>query len=207
LPGFYLPFSQFVPFSQSANSGLRTIHGWFSTAWIVRQSYDGAVSEPIMRRVMAEIDPQLAVSAVRNIDDVRNTTLSRQRILMTLVGALGALALFLAAIGIHALIASGVAERTRELGIRMALGATVGQTIRDAAMPGIIMAVVGLGIGCAIAVGASGLVRSLLWGVKENDPATFIAVIGALLAVAVTASIMPALRVRRVDPVALLRSE
>jgi ABC-type antimicrobial peptide transport system permease subunit len=160
-----------------------------------------------MRRVMAEIDPQLAVSAVRNIDEVRNTTLSRQRILMTLVGALGALALFLAAIGIHALIASGVAERTRELGIRMALGATVGQTIRDAAMPGIIMAVVGLGIGCAIAVGASGLVRSLLWGVKENDPATFIAVIGALLAVAVTASIMPALRVRRVDPVALLRSE
>ncbi|HWI18085.1 MAG TPA: ABC transporter permease [Vicinamibacterales bacterium] len=201
LPGFYMPFSQFP------GGGLRTIHGWFSTAWIVRQSYDGAVNEPILRRAMAEIDPQLAVSAVRAIDDVRGATLSRQRMLMMLVGALGGLALFLAAIGIHALIASGVAERTRELGIRMALGATVGQTVRDAAMPGLIMATAGLAIGCAIAYGATGLIRSLLWGVKENDPMTFVAVVGALLAVAATASVVPALRVRKLDPVSLLRSE
>ena len=126
---------------------------------------------------------------------------------MMLVAALGGLALFLAAIGIHALISSGVTERTRELGIRMALGATVGQTIRDAAMPGIIMAVAGLVIGCAIAYGASGLIRNLLWGVQENDPMTFVAVVGALLAVAVMASVLPALRVRKLDPVSLLRSE
>ena len=75
---------------------------------------------------------------------------------MMLVAALGGLALFLAAIGIHALIASGVTERTRELGIRMALGATVGQTIRDAALPGIIMAIAGLVVGCVVAYGASG---------------------------------------------------
>ena len=121
--------------------------------------------------------------------------------------SLGGLALFLAAIGIHALIASGVAERTLELGIRMALGATVGQTIREAAMPGIVMAVAGLTIGCVAAYGASGLIRSLLWGVRENDPMTFVAVVAVLLAVAVTASIVPALRVRKFDPVALLRSE
>jgi predicted permease len=201
LPGFYMPFSQF------ARGGLRTIHGWFSTAWIVREAYDGAAAEPILRRVMAEVDPQLAVSAVRGVDEVRGASLSRQRMLMMLVASLGGLALFLAAIGIHALIASGVAERTRELGIRMALGATVGQTVRDAAMPGIVMAIAGLAIGCAVAYGASGLIRSLLWGVKENDPMTFAAVIGALLAVAVTASIVPALRVRKLDPVSLLRSE
>jgi predicted permease len=201
LPGFYMPFSQFSP------GGLRTIHGWFSTAWIVRQSSAGAVSEPVLRRAMSEIDSQLAVSAVRGIGDVRNATLSRQRILMLLVAALGGLALFLAAIGIHALIASGVSERMRELGIRMALGATVGQTIRDAALPGIAMATAGLAIGCAIAYGASGLIRSLLWGVKENDPLTFAAVVGALLTVAVAASVMPALRVRKLDPVSLLRSE
>ena len=201
LPGFYLPFSQFP------GGGLRTIHGWFSTAWIVRQAHDGAVNELIMRRAMAEIDPQLAVSAVRSVDDVRATALSRQRILMMLVAALGGLALFLAAIGIHALISSGVNERTRELGIRMALGATVGQTIRDAALPGITMAIAGLVAGCVVAYGASGYIRSLLWGVKENDPVTFVAVIGALLTVAVAASVMPALRVRKLDPVALLRSE
>jgi predicted permease len=120
LPGFYVPFSQFP------GGGLRTIHGWFSTAFIVRQAYDGAVTEPVLRRAMAEIDPQLAVSAVRGVDDVRSASLSRQRILMMLVAALGGLALFLAGIGIHALISSGVTERTRELGIRMALGATAG---------------------------------------------------------------------------------
>jgi len=201
LPGFYMPFSQFP------GGGLRTIHGWFSTAWIVRQTQDGAVNEPALRRAMAEIDPQLAVSAVRGVDDVRAATLSRQRMLMLLVGVLGGLALFLAAIGIHALISSGVAERTRELGIRMALGATVGQTIRDAALPGILMAAAGLVIGSAIAYGASGLIRSLLWGVTENDPMTFIAVTGTLLSVAIAASLLPALKVRTLDPVSLLRSE
>lgn len=201
LPGFYMPFAQFP------GNGLRTIHGWFSTAWIVRQSHEGAVNETVLRRAMSEVDSQLAVSAVRGVDDVRNATLSRQRVLMMLVAALGGLALFLAAIGIHALIASGVAERTHELGIRMALGATVRQAVIDAARPGILTAVAGLAIGSAMAFGVSGLIRNLLWGVRENDPLTFIAVIGTLLAVAVAASVLPALRIRKFDPVSLLRSE
>jgi len=201
LPGFYVPFSQFPA------GGLRTIHGWFSTAFIVRQAYDGAVTEPVLRRAMAEIDPQLAVSAVRGVDDVRSASLSRQRILMMLVAALGGLALFLAGMGIHALISSGVTERTRELGIRMALGATVGQTVRDAALPGILLSVGGLVAGCVIAYGASGYIRSLLWGVKENDPMTYMVVVGSLLTVAIAASVIPALRVRKLDPVSLLRSE
>jgi ABC-type antimicrobial peptide transport system permease subunit len=69
------------------------------------------------------------------------------------------------------------------------------------------MAVAGLVIGCGLAYGASGLIRNLLWGVRENDPTTFAAVVGALLVVAVAASVIPALRVRWVDPVTLLRSE
>lgn len=201
VPGIYLPFSQFSP------GGLRVFHGWFSTAWIVRQSRDGAVNDTILRRAMAEADSQLAVSAIRDVDAVRSVALARQRVLMMLVAALGGLALFLAAIGIHALIASGVAERTRELGIRMALGATVGQTIRDAALPGIMMSLAGLVIGCAVAYGTSGLIRSLLWGVRANDPLTFVAVVGVLLVVAVTASLVPALRVRKFDPVSLLRTD
>ena len=200
LPGYYLPFSQFT-------GGLRTVHGWFSTAWIIRQAQAGAVTDAMLRQAMSDVDPQLAVSAIRSVDDVRNATLSRPRILMMLVAALGGLALFLAAMGIHALISSGVSERQRELGIRMALGATVAQTVRDAALPGILMAVAGLIVGSAIAYGTSGLIRSLLWGVKENDPLTFVAVIGALLTVAIAASVMPALRVRKLDPVSLLRSE
>jgi ABC-type antimicrobial peptide transport system permease subunit len=196
-----------MPFSQFPSSGLRTIHGWFSTAWLIRQTTGGAVTETTIRRAMSEVDPLLAVSTVRGIHDVKGASLVRERTLMMLVAALGGLALFLAAMGIHALISSGVSERQRELGIRMALGATVGQTVRDAALPGILMAVAGLIVGSAIAYGTSGLIRSLLWGVKENDPLTFVAVIVALLAVAITASVMPALRVRKLDPVSLLRSE
>jgi predicted permease len=201
LPAIYLPFAQFP------GGGLRTIHGWFSPAWIIREARQGAVTEQELRHAMADIDPQLPLAAIRGVDQVRSAALSRQRVLMMLVAALGGLALFLAAIGIHALIASGVTERTRELGIRMALGATVRQTMIDAARPGIIMAIAGLAIGCGLAYGASGLIRNLLWGVRENDPITFAAVVGTLLVVAVTASVMPALRVRKLDPVSLLRSE
>ena len=201
LPAIYLPFAQFPP------GGLRVIHGWFSPAWIVREAKPGAVSEQALRRAMLEIDSQLPLAAIRGVDDVRSAALARQRVLMTLVAVLGGLALFLAAIGIHALISSGITERTRELGIRMALGATVRRTIIDAATPGIVMAVAGLVIGCGLAYGASGLIRNLLWGVRENDPITFAAVVGTLLVVAITASVMPALRVRKFDPVALLRSE
>jgi len=201
VPGIYVPFSQFQMTS------LRTFHGWFMPAWIIRSASPGAVTEPVLRRAMAEVDSQLPFAAIRDLDEVRSTALSRQRLLGTLVGLLGAAALFLAAIGIHGLIASGVAERTRELGIRMALGATVGQTVRDAALPGVLMALAGLVIGCGVALGVSGLLRSLLWGVRPNDPLTFAVVVGTLLAVAVGASVLPALRVRRLDPVSLLRSE
>jgi ABC-type antimicrobial peptide transport system permease subunit len=69
------------------------------------------------------------------------------------------------------------------------------------------MSIVGLVIGCAVAYGASGLIRSLLWGVREDDPLTFVVVVGTLLVVAVVASVMPALRVRKLDPLALLRTE
>ena len=201
LPATYVPFSQFPA------RGLRVYHGWFSPAWIVRASGPGVAVEQAIRATMADVDPQLPLSAVRPVDQVRSAALGRQRMLMTLVGLLGGAALLLAAIGIHGLIASGVAERTRELGIRMALGATVAQTVRDAALPGILMAVAGLVIGCGMAAGVSGLLRNLLWGVKANDPFTFAAVVAALLVVAVAASVLPALRVRRLDPVALLRCE
>jgi putative ABC transport system permease protein len=201
LPGTYVTFEQFPA------GALRVYHGWFSPAWIVRASAPGAVTEQALRRAMADVDPQLPLSSVRGVDAVRSTALARQRLLMSLVGALGVVALLLTAVGIHGLISSGVNERTRELGIRLALGSTVSAAVRTAALPGIYLAIVGLAIGSVAAYGASGLIRNLLWGVRENDPITFAAVAGTLLVVAVLASVLPALRVRRLDPVMLLRAE
>lgn len=201
LPAIYVSFAQFPP------AGLRTIHGWFSPAWIIREARPGAVTELALRRAMEEVDSQLALTSIRGIDEVQSAALARQRMLMLLVAALAGLALFLAAVGIHALIASGVTERTREFGIRIALGATVNQTIVDAARPGIVMAIAGVVVGSGMAYGAAGLMRNLLWGVQANDPLTFAVVVGSLLIVAVAASVLPALRVKRLDPVSLLRSE
>ena len=149
----------------------------------------------------------LAVSAVRGVDDVRSASLARQRILMMLVAALGGLALFLAAMGIHALIASGVTERTRELGIRMALGATVGQTIRDAALPGILMAIAGLVDRLRDRLRRVGPDSQPVVG-REGKRSADVRGGGRRAArVAIAASVMPALRVRKLDPVSLLRSE
>ncbi len=124
---------------------------------------------------------------------------------MTIVAALGAVALLLAAIGIHALIASAVSERLRDLGVRLALGASVEQAMRTVMLPGIVLTAAGLIIGSVLALGAAGLVRRLLWGVTPADPLTFGLVALLLLTVATVASLIPALRVRRVDPATLLR--
>ncbi len=199
LPGIYIPFAQFP------GGGLRTFHAWFSPAWLVRTSAAGAASETQLRAAMREVDPELPLSAVRTIDTLRRGALSQQRLLTTLVGVLGFVALLLAALGIHGIIASGVAERRRELGIRLALGASVGQAVRRASLPGIVLAAIGLVLGTVAAWAGTGTLRGLIWGVPEHDPVTYAAVGAVLLLVAAVASLVPALDVRRLDPARLLR--
>jgi len=195
----------YVPFAQFPSGSLRLFHTWFSPAWIIRTATPGGVSEQAIRQAIASIDPQLPTTPLAPIDAQRTVSLAPQRLLMVLVGVLAVSALLLAAIGIHGLIASGVAERTRELGIRLALGSTVAQAIRTVALPGVVLTVVGLVVGCALAFGAAGLIRRLLWGVEATDPLTFAGVALTLLLVSLVASVTPALRVRRLDPVSLLR--
>jgi ABC-type antimicrobial peptide transport system permease subunit len=138
---------------------------------------------------------------------VRSRSLDFQRFLTTLLSVLAGLALLLAAIGIYGLIANSVVERTRELGIRMALGATVGQAMRTVAMAGVLLAAAGVLIGSILARAAAQTLRSFVWGVGAADPYTFSAVAVVLLVVAITASLVPALRVLRLDPAQTLRHE
>ncbi|MCL5744631.1 MAG: ABC transporter permease, partial [Acidobacteria bacterium] len=117
------------------------------------------------------------------------------------------LALLLAAVGIYGLTANSVAERTREMGIRMALGANAGRAVWTVAMPGILLAVAGVAVGCLLACGTAQVLQHLVWGVSPTDPVSFVVAALALVSVAAAGSILPALRLARVNPAETLREE
>jgi len=197
----------YVPASQTSGPFLTLVHTWFQPSWVVRSTIPVNALVPQLRQAIEAVDPGLPIARVRTIDDLRGDRLEAQRFMMWLVAGLGFLALVLSAIGIHGLIASGVNERTREIGIRLALGANARQAMAAVVAPGIVLAGVGVVLGGAGAVAASRLLRSFLWGVTTTDLVTFAAVVVALLAVALVASVVPALRVLRLDPAHTLRAE
>jgi predicted permease len=197
----------YVPASQLSDAFFTLVHGWFPAAFIVRTSGPVEGLATSLRRAMDGVDPLLPFANVRTIADVENAALARQRFLMGIILALGGLAVVLAAIGIHGIIATSVTERTRELGIRMALGATIGQAMRSVALPGLVLALAGVGIGVALAAALVRLLRALLWGVSAIDPLTFAGASLLLVLVALVASVLPALRILRLDPAATLRHD
>ena len=123
------------------------------------------------------------------------------------MGVMAGLALLLAAIGIYGLIAHSVSERTRELGIRMAMGATAEQVVTQVTMPGVALAAIGCALGCLLAWEEARLMRHLIWGISPTDAATFVGVAVLFLLVAAVASILPAWRITRLNPAHTLRSE
>jgi predicted permease len=197
----------YVPVAQSPSGFLAVIHIWFEPSWIVRSSLPAATLVPELRRAIQQVDAQLPIAHVKTIDDLRGEKLASQRFMMSLVAGLGLIALVLAAVGIHGLIASSVNERSRELGIRLALGATARQAMTAVIVPGLVLAGVGVTIGAAAALAVSRLLQSFVWGITPSDPATFAGVITVLLGIALVASVIPAWRVLRLDPAVTLRAE
>ncbi|HKV99859.1 MAG TPA: ABC transporter permease [Vicinamibacterales bacterium] len=202
-PLIYLPAAQ-------TPDGFMGMHIWFSPMWTVRTQRP-AVAEEALQRAIGAVDPLLPIGRIQQMTDIQAAATARQRLLMILVGVLGGAAVLLAAIGIHGLIAHSVQQRTREFGIRLALGATAGGTIRAVAMSGIVIACCGAVVGIGLAVVAVRLVESLvssdyLWGVTSRDPSTYLEVGAFLVVVAAVASLLPALRIFRLDPVETLRA-
>jgi ABC-type antimicrobial peptide transport system permease subunit len=193
----------YVPASQLTSSFFTLVHQWFRPVWSVRSA--GGDAGPILTRAIQSVDPALPVSDIQTIDDVRAGALAEQRLLMSLVGAVALAALALAAMGLYGLIAHTIAERHREFGIRLALGASPLGLVRAAAGPGVALAVVGTVLGAGLSVLAVRLVQSLLWGVTPYDPATYALVLGFLLLVAAVASLWPSMQLLRHDPVRALR--
>jgi predicted permease len=212
--GFYLegmtdgpltsPPLVYVPASQAIDA-MRGVHVWFSPVWVVRARSTGEAATAV-RDAISSVDPLLPVGQARAMTDVMARATAEQRLLMTLVGVLAAAALLLAAIGIHGLISHSVAERRRELGIRLALGATVGRTIRGIALGGVALAAIGAVAGGLLSLAAVRLVQSFLWNVGERDPLTFTLVVLFVLVVSAVASVIPALRILKLDPAQTLRA-
>ena len=158
-----------------------------------------------IQQIVEKIDPQLPFREFRTIDDVRAQATAVQRIQAVLLGSLSLLALLIAAVGIYGLVASGVVERTRELGIRAALGATPMQTVRAAAIPTVALAAAGVGIGLVLARGGADVMRQLVFGVAVTDPPTLIAAGVLVLIAAGVAALVPALRILRMNVITALR--
>ncbi len=197
----------YLPVAQTSEGMLRLVHGWFSPAFVVRATGNPEPVASALRRALDAADPMLPFAKVSTMTEVQQASLAQQRLLMTLLGVLAAAAVLLAAVGIHGLIATTVVERTREMGIRLALGATLAQATTALALPGLLLALAGTALGAIGALGFVRFLRHFLWGVTASDPATFAAVAGVLLTVASVASFGPALRILRLDPARILRQD
>jgi putative ABC transport system permease protein len=164
----------------------------------LRQSVESAVREA---------DPSVPVVRLREMDAVFDESIRRQRLLAQLLGAFAGLALLLAAIGTYGVLSYMVAERRREIGIRMALGAGHRSVLTEVMKQGLMLTAVGLVIGLAGAFALNQLIASLLYGVQPTDPATLVAVVGTITFVAMVACGLPAWRASRMDPNIVLRQD
>ena len=200
-PVFYVPAAQFP------EKGLATVHLWFQPSWIVRTRGPVAGLPEAMQRAMADADPNLPISGFHSMDELMQQELETQRIEVLLLGVLAGLALLLSAVGIYALVSNLVVQRTREIGIRMALGSSIGRAMVEIGMSGLFAAGAGLVIGLGLSFLTLRVLRGELYGVGVYDPLTLTAVPALLALIALTASVLPTLRISRIDPVLTLKSE
>ncbi|HEX4006256.1 MAG TPA: ABC transporter permease [Acidobacteriaceae bacterium] len=196
---FYYPFMQLpeklMPLAADA------------VAVVLRTQGDPAAIMDPVRRAVAAIDPGEVVYAVETMNEVIVNSFAARRLSMILLAVFAALALALACVGIYGVISCLVGQRTREIGVRMALGAPRTHVLRLILGQGARMALLGVALGIVSALALTRLMSSQLFGVTPHDPLTFAAVAFMLLAVALMACALPALRATRVDPIVALRGE
>jgi putative ABC transport system permease protein len=179
----------------------------FTMNVVLRTTLSPAVLAPTIERTVRQIDPAVPVVRLREMDDVFAESIQRPRLLAQLLGTFAGLALLLAAIGTYAMLSFLVAERRREIGIRLTLGAERGRVLAHVMRQGLTLALAGVVVGLAGALGVTRLLTSLLFGVQPTDVPTMAAVVLTILLVASVACGLPAWRASRVDPNIVLRDE
>jgi putative ABC transport system permease protein len=197
-PQVYLPYRQ-VPDG--------SIQNYIPKDVVVRSTADTGALVATIRRAVAAVDPEQPISAVRSLEDVVGAETTPRAVQARMLGVCAALALLLSGIGLHGLLASGVSMRTREIGVRMALGATPGQVLASVAGQGLWLAAIGIGLGATVAYASGRAMEALLAGVSPADLLTFAVVIALSAGAAAVGSWLPARRAARVDPIRAMRVE
>lgn len=195
----YLPFSQ-VPDAFMKGTASASV-------FVVRTGADPLSTLPAVRAAVLEAGNDQPVYGVRTMDQIVSNSIAGQRFSMLLLVIFAGLALLLAAVGIYGVIAYTVAQRTREIGIRIALGAGRADVLKAVVGQGMLPVAAGVAIGLAASLALTRLMAGMLYGVKAGDPATVLVVAGMLAAIAFTATLVPARRATRVAPVEALRDE
>ena len=197
----------YVPYDQLDTNGDRLVHVWFQPNWIIRTTGN---TEGVNRAVVSALKsaaPDLPFSATFTMDDLRGSALSQQQLAVLLLSALAILGLLLSAIGVYGLIASLVVQRRREIGIRMALGASLRDAVVEIGRSGVNATLQGLVAGVVLSLLAARVLRSFIYGVSTHDSVTLGIVPLILMIVAFAAAFMPTLRIASIDPAETLRSE
>jgi putative ABC transport system permease protein len=174
---------------------------------VVRTESDTVAMVETMRKLVIALDPKQPIGTVQTMDDAVADSIAPQRFSTVLLGLFGAAALLLASVGIYGVTAYSVSQRTREIGIRMALGAQARDVLEMVIGQGSLLVMVGIGLGLAISFVATRALASQLYGVQTYDPITFAGTAGLLAGVALLATYIPARRAMRVDRMVALRNE
>jgi len=174
---------------------------------VVRLSGDPLSSAAAVQRVVHNVDPDQPVRLIRTMSDVVSLTVVDRQQHTTLLVAFGALAMLIASIGLYGLLAQSVSARRREIGLRMALGATAKSVVTMVMSRGIVLTTIGVVVGVFVAWMLTRAMQTLLFGVNAGDPLTVASALGLLATVAVIACAIPAIRAARVDPMLVLRDQ
>jgi predicted permease len=197
----------YVPQCQVPEGITKLAAGLIPLSWAIRTAGDPMALRAAVEREFRAVDGMITPSHVRTMDQMIAESLSRQNFNALLLTIFAAIALLLAAIGIYGLMSYSVEQRMQEIGIRVALGASRADVLRLMVLQGMKLAAIGIVLGLAASYGATRLLATLLFGVKANDPSTFIAVAAIVAIVAMVASMVPARRAAGVAPSVALRHQ
>lgn len=197
----------YLPVAQTPQELVNMASVWFQPSWIVRTRgpIGGITGE--MQRALASADSALPFSGFYSMEEIEAEQIELQRVEVMLLSALAGLALLLSGIGIYSLVANLMVERTREVGIRLALGSTVGEAMVTIGSSGMAAGLAGTAMGVFLSLFVLRLMKSQIYGVTALDPVTLVSVPVALLVLCAAASALPVLRVGRIDPADILRAQ